>query len=202
MSLETIVSSFGLPGIAVGVALEGEGVAFFGGVLAHRELFPVEAAAFVAALGAALSDNLSFFAGRFAGRASLVQRALAGGTAGRLRAAFDRNPVKFILSFRFLYGARVASAMLIGTTTVAWGRFLPLNCLSSLVWAHIYVWLGYFGSVAIRRAFGQLELHRHLLIGIAAAAVVGIATLLARRFLARRTLPPPEAGISAGETGQ
>ena len=38
MSLESLISTFGAPAIFAGCALEGETVAFFGGVVAHRGL--------------------------------------------------------------------------------------------------------------------------------------------------------------------
>jgi membrane protein DedA with SNARE-associated domain len=197
VGLEGMVSTLGLPGIAVGVAIEGEGVAFLGGVLAHRGFWPVEAAAFAATLGAAVSDNAFFGAGRYSGRSRHVSRVLASGTVARLRAALDRHPDVFILAFRFIYGTRVASAVMLGTTAVPWSRFMVLNLVSVLAWAHLVTWLGYAGGVAIHRVLGHLEADRHMLVAVAGAIMFSALAFLLHRHFRRRRLPAA-GGVPGG----
>ena len=67
MSLEHLVQTLGLPGVVIGAALEGEGVAFLSGVFAHRHIFHFEAAALAVALGAVITDNVTFAIGRYGG---------------------------------------------------------------------------------------------------------------------------------------
>jgi membrane protein DedA with SNARE-associated domain len=149
-------------------------------------------------LGAALSDNASFGAGRYSGRAAYVRRVLGSGTVGRLRARLDRSPNLFILAFRFIYGARVASAMLLGTTEVPWTRFLVLNLVAVVVWAHLVTWLGYAGGAAIHRVLGQLEADRHMLVAIALAVVFSMLAWLTHRRFRRHRLPFAE-GTDGGD---
>jgi membrane protein DedA with SNARE-associated domain len=137
MQLEALVSTLGLPGLVIGSALEGEAVTFLGGAMAHRGLFPFEAAALAAATGAVLSDQTVFWAGRLFGRRAWVQQQLARGAVGRLRMRLEGSPDLFILGFRFIYGAKV------------------------LVWAHLWTAIGYGAGLAIERVFGRLPFHLH-----------------------------------------
>ena len=179
MSFEAIVESAGLPGVVLGTLIEGEAMAFLAGVLAHRHFFPFELAALAATLGAIIADNLVFALGRFGGQSRLAQKALAHGPVQRFTRALERHGVLAILGFRFVYGLKTAGAVLIGTTSIRWPRFAVLDALACLVWAHLFVALGFAASGAIHRLWGELELHKHL--GIALAVGLGAHLLWRRR---------------------
>lgn len=191
MSLEAIVSTWGLPGIALGAALEGDTVTFLGGALAHHGVFPYEAAALAAALGASVSDHLSFFAGRYLGRTELVGWVLRRGPVARLHARLNGNPTLFILAFRFFSGVRVPSAMLVGTTAIAWPRFSALNILAALIWAHVITALGYGAGSVLQSVIGHLPLWQHLRILLPVAVLLGLAMVVAGRRLRRRRAAAP-----------
>lgn len=167
MSLETLVQTLGLPGIAVGTVAEGDAVAFLGGVLAHRGLFPFVGVVLAAALGAALIDNVMFLVGRKAGNRAFVQKQLARGPVSALRARIERHPVTTILGFRFIYGMKTVGAILIGMTPISWLRFALLDVVATLLWATGFCALGFGVGGTIRSVFGHMELHLHL--GLAAA---------------------------------
>ncbi len=46
-------------------------------------------------------------------------------------------------AFRFVYGFRILTPLLLGASGVGWGRFTLLNCLGALTWATLVGCLGY-----------------------------------------------------------
>lgn len=173
MSLESVIQTLGLPGLTLGAVLEGETVAFLGGVLAHRHVYPFEAAVMAISLGAVIVDNLIFLIGRRARDNAFVERNLNRDAAQRFKAFFLRNQVLAVLVFRFLYGLKTAGAIAIGTTGISWARFAILDLIAVLLWSHVVVGLGYAASTAITAAFGDLKLHWHLAVALAIFLAVG-----------------------------
>ncbi|MEO9782426.1 MAG: DedA family protein [Sedimentitalea sp.] len=167
MSLETLVQTLGLPGIAVGTVVEGDAVAFLGGVLAHRELLPFVGVVLAAALGGAVIDNVMFLIGRYAGHRAIVRKQLARGPVPALQARIERHRVTTILGFRFIYGMKSVGAILIGMTPISWLRFALLDVAATLLWATVFCGLGFGVGGTIRSVFGHMKLHLHL--GLAAA---------------------------------
>lgn len=185
MNLEAAIAAAGLPGLVVGAALEGDTVAFLGGVLAHRGFFSPEAAALAVSAGGAVSDNLFFALGRRAGQGALARRLLSRRQVTALRTRLERAAVPATLGFRFVWGMKTAGAVLIGTTAMPWRRFLLLDALGAALWAHSLVWLGYLSGHAVAGIFGTLRLHWHL----AVAASLFVAASVALHLILRRRSP-------------
>lgn len=175
MSLENIVQTLGLPGVVIGTALEGEGVAFLSGVFAHRHIFHFEAAALSVMLGALITDNITFGLGRFGGRLKYVQKALTHQRVTRVREMIDRHQTKACLAFRFIYGLKTVAPLLLGSSSVSWARYALLDFMAVTVWAHLFVALGYFVGTAITQLFGKLKLELHTSIALVVFVVFALA---------------------------
>ena len=52
----------------------------------------------------------------------------------------------FVIGVRFMYGFRIIGPVLIGASRLPPSRFVPLNILGAILWATIFVMLGYFGG--------------------------------------------------------
>lgn len=182
MNLEHLIQSLGPWGMLVGTILEGDVVAFLGGVLAHRGLFPFEVAALAGALGAFIVDNLFFWVGRHMGQRAFVRRILEKPGVGIWHARLDRHPVLAILGFRYVYGMKTAGAVMIGTTRVSWARFAALNAVAVILWCNAFMALGYVAGTAIEAAFGRRHLALHLGLALAVFLVLAVGAFLwARR---------------------
>ncbi|MFD2175026.1 DedA family protein [Rhodobacter lacus] len=191
MSLETLITTLGLPGIFLGTMAEGEAVAFFGGVLAHRHFFPIELVSAVVTAGAISIDNLGFAIGRRAGQGAFVRRELKRGPVRALHGLLERHQVIALMGFRFVYGLKLAGAVLIGTSPVPWRRFAALDALACVIWAHLFCWLGYAAGGAITRMFGQLRLPPHLGVALTGFLVAAIGLHFLRQH--RRRLRDEES---------
>lgn len=186
MPLETLISAWGLPAIFVGSILEGEGVAFLGGVLVHRGLFAFEAAALAATAGAFVVDQTVFHIGRHSARVPFARRLLAKPVAQNVLARLERKPLLACLGVRFIYGMKTLGALALGASGIAPATYLLLDAISVTVWAHIVTALGYGASNGIETMLGKLSLHRHLAIAVAVLAAALIAAHFARRHYMRR----------------
>jgi membrane protein DedA with SNARE-associated domain len=186
MALETLLATWGLPAIFAGTIVEGEAVAFIGGVLAHRGLFPYEAAALAATGGAFAVDQAMFHIGRHSARIPFARRLLARPLADRALARLGQRPLMSCLGVRFIYGMKTLGALALGASGIAPLTYLVLDLISAAVWAHAVTALGFGASHGIEAMLGKLSLHRHL--AIAAVLVAGVVILadLARRRSARR----------------
>lgn len=197
MALEQVLADWGLPAIAAGSFLEGEGAAFMGGVLAHRGFFPFEAAALAAALGALCVDQAVFHIGRhltrFPRARGVLERPRTRKVAGWVRA----HPDLLCLSFRFLYGLKTVGALTLGAAAIPPVRFFALDLVGCLVWAHAVTALGFGAGHAVERVFGRIETHHHLVIALVLAAL-----LLGAAELLRRLWRPGSADASGGDVAR
>lgn len=186
MTLETLLTAWGLPAIFAGTIVEGEGVAFLGGVLAHRGLFSYEAAAVAATGGAIVIDQVMFHIGRHSTRIPFARRLLAKPLAQKALARLGQRPVLWGLAMRFVYGMKTAGALALGASGIAPLTYLILDLISATIWAHLTTALGFGASHTIEVLLGRLSLHRHLAIAIlVVVAATVLATLTHRRFARR-----------------
>jgi membrane protein DedA with SNARE-associated domain len=112
-----------------------------------------------------LGDTMRFWIGRRWG-ASLIRRfpKFERGSATVLRLV-DRHHLWMLLVHRYPPGLRALAGFAFGMSALSWLRFLPLNLLSSGLWAAIVVGVGYsfghlseqvLGQAASRFALGLL----------------------------------------------
>jgi membrane protein DedA with SNARE-associated domain len=185
--LENLINKYGLLAVFVGSGVEGETVAFLGGVSAHRDLLPYWAVAFVASLGSFIADQTFFLIGRCATWFPRVQKMTESPLGARVKAQFERHPVGFILAFRFVYGVRTISPIVIGLSGISVPIFVALNGIAACGWGIIITAAGYFFGGLVETLLGRFELHLHMIICLCTAVVpVAIATLWLRKSLMAR----------------
>jgi membrane protein DedA with SNARE-associated domain len=171
--LEGLIAKYGLLAVLVGAGIEGETVVFLGGVSAHRHLLPFWGVVVAAAAGSFVVDQIFFFLGRRANRLPLVQRLGSHAVAAKGKALLERYPTGFIIGFRFIYGMRTISPLIIGLSAVPAAKFVMLNAFAALVWGLLMSAAGYLFSNVLEALLGRLELHIHLIISLVFAAGVG-----------------------------
>jgi len=181
MTFIELVSQYGQVAIFLGSAIEGETVAFFGGVAARRAVISYPQAAVAASLGSFLADEMLFISGRYATHTSIVRRFAEISTARRITDLLEKHPAVFILSFRFIYGIRTVSPVIIGMSNVSTIQFVVFNAISAGVWGTTITGIGYFFGGLVERFFGRLGLYEHLAIGLLCAVLAALALALSCR---------------------
>jgi membrane protein DedA with SNARE-associated domain len=182
VTLEAILTQYGLAALFLGAGIEGETVVVLGGVMVHRGLIAYPAAIAAAALGSFIADQIFFALGRRFRDHRYVRRAQQKAAFRRAIDVFERRPVLFVFGFRFLYGLRTVSPIAIGTTELPASRFMAINALAAMVWATVFVTLGYLFGQGIEAAFGRVRDVGHVLVpALAVLLLVGLVAHLRHR---------------------
>ncbi len=139
----------------------------------------------VAALGAAIGDNIAFALGRRLGttRWAWMRRPRVAATFAHAERALEQRSAALILGARYIPVGRVAVNMSAGALRFSWRRFLPLSVVAGISWSAL--------SLAIGLLAGSWGTDQPLLsagIGIVVALVIGL--VIDRVTAARRRRAP------------
>ncbi|WP_102109339.1 DedA family protein [Oceaniglobus roseus] len=171
MTIDTLVSDYGLAAIFFGCFLEGETVAITGGVMAHKHLLVHWQVTAVAACAAELADSTVFLLARRYRDLSFVRRTLARPTAQRLIARVDRRPAPYAFATRFIPGLRIAGPMMLAQSRLGTPAYLAIALCAATLWSAIFTSLGVVVG-GLLRLLGAPHRAEHILVGAAAILVL------------------------------
>jgi membrane protein DedA with SNARE-associated domain len=185
--MEQLLAEYGAIAVFFGTLIEGEVSVTTGGVLAHKGLLSWAMVVFAGAAGSFLSGQGFFFAGRYFGGTAQVRRIMARPAFAHAAVVLDHHPIASIIAFRFLYGLRVLIPVALGSGQSSAATFMTINAVTAIIWSLLYSTAGYFFSHGVNWLFGELRVIEHLVLVIAAAALLfwGIARLVHRHIAAR-----------------
>lgn len=188
MSFEALVGQVGPLFLFVGSGTEGEAVAVAGGAMAHRGILPLWQVGLAVFGGSLVQGQALFLSGRYLREMAWVRDVTAKPAYGRVAQGLARHPIKLALSFRFLFGLRPLTPLVLGTSTVAALRFALLNVVGALIWATVFVGLSYVFGTGIERLFGRLPVHIHLTAVVVCAVVLLVGIWVWRRLNRKRSV--------------
>lgn len=176
----------------LGSLVEGESVVLTAGFLAYKgylSLFWIIMISFTATL---IADQASFYIGRYYGPNLLKRYPRLKGKVDRIFELLHKYNTGFILSFRFVYGLRVASPIVIGASGIDPKRFAILNFIAALIWAVLsccagYL-LGYLFADKIEIVMKKFIQYHNIGVGIIVALIVGIIVIRAfkKRYFSKK----------------
>lgn len=145
----------------------------------------------VAAIGAALGDNIAFLLGRRIGttRRGWMQRPRVRGAFARAEQALETRSAALVLGARYIPVGRVAVNMTAGAVRFPWRRFLPLSLVAGASWSTL--------SLAIGLLAGSWIEDQPVLsagVGIVIALLIGVVIDRVSAARRRRTTPAHLAG--------
>jgi len=157
MDPETLLHHFGYLAVFLGTFLEGETILVLAGFLASRGNLSVYLTLGVAASGAWIGHVFWFWLGRTHG--SRLVRRFPGfeRQIGRSLDLIERYGATAIFLTQYLYGLRIASAVVFGLSRIRQRTFLIVQAISCLIWACLIGLLGYFFGRAVERMLGEAE---------------------------------------------
>ena len=150
--MESWIARLGYLAVALGTLIEGETALIAGGVAAQRGLLELPLVMLAGFAGALVSDQAWFRVGERAGKRVLEKHPRAAAKAAAATRAMERWGALFVVAFRFVYGARTVSPLLLGAASYPRQRFLALNALGGALWAVLFGYLGFGGGAAFRQA--------------------------------------------------
>lgn len=187
--IEQLVREYGYWAVLVGTFLEGETILIAAGFAAQRGMLSLPLVLLIAAIGATLGDQTYFFLGRHRREWLLRRFPKIREKADRVYRLIEKYPDSVIIISRFIYGIRIPTPILMGTSRVAAWRFSFFNSLGAAIWATLIGGAGYLFGHAIDKVMGHVEkIQKHLILGILAAGLLGwlIHLVVARRRAARK----------------
>src|ERR1700722_16347978 len=115
--------------------IEGESVIFIAGFFAHEGYLSLPKLILVSFVGTLFADQALYFVGRHYGSSFIERFPSIEPRAAKAFQLLRRYDNIFILSFRFIYGIRIISPVVIGASGVGIQRFMILNFLAAIIWS-------------------------------------------------------------------
>lgn len=177
------LETYGYIAILIGTFLEGETIVIIAGFLAHKDIFNPVYIALCAFTGSFISDQLMFSLGRYKGMAVLNYFPRIKKNVRRANFLISKYETILILGFRFIYGVRNATPILLGAGKVHYLKFLTLNFIGGAIWAISFTAGGYY----MGEAFSRIK-DRYGPIGLVVfLAIIGILTFSFIRYRKKRS---------------
>lgn len=143
--------------VVAGALLEGELVLILAGAAAYHQYMSLPLVMLISFLGALLHDNLLFFIGRRFGTKLLNRESKWHNRINRVVSLIQKYDRYFIMSFRFIYGIRTLTPIVVGAGPIAFKRYFSLVAISAAVWAIIVSYAGYSFAMAIESIIHNFE---------------------------------------------
>jgi membrane protein DedA with SNARE-associated domain len=182
-SFLAFVHEWGYIAVFLGAIVEGETVILTASALAalgYLNLYNIMGITFCTTV---VVDQGLFLIGRRYGPAFFERFPKLRPRADRAFRLLHRFDKWFILSFRFIYGIRVISPIVIGAAGVEHKRFAPLNVLSALIWTTVSCYSGYMMGDVLERLLKNLEIVKHyVMIGLAIAVSIAAIYWIWKRY--------------------
>ena len=188
---------------SLGIPLPGEIVLVSAALLSsqHSDINPVVLGA-CASLGAVIGDSIGYAIGRKGGRpllawlANKFPRHFSEGHVATAERSFEKWGMWAVFFGRFIALLRIFAGPLAGVLRMPYWKFLIANVLGGVIWAG--------GTTAVVYYVGIVAedwLKRFSYFGLAAAVLVGLASMLivrrkAQKMTAKKSEPEP---VNAGE---
>jgi len=142
--------------VFLGSLIEGESVILMAGFLAHEEYLSLPKIIVISFVATLFADQVLYHVGRHYGNHVLDKFPAHRKQSDRAFYFLKKYDTLFLLSFRFIYGIRIISPVIIGTSGISILRFTILNLVAALIWS--------VGSCVIAYYFAHLIMEELTLI--------------------------------------
>lgn len=175
------------PGLAyfilfLGSLVEGESIVLTAGFLSYTGFLDLKWVMIIAFLATLFADQTLFMVGYYRGAKLLARHPNWENRVQKIFRLLHQYDVWFILSFRFIYGIRTLTPLVIGAAQINFKKFLILNLIAAILWTGIsctagYI-LGYFFADNIEDIFHKIGHYQKVgFFWVAGVLVVGGAVL-------------------------
>jgi membrane protein DedA with SNARE-associated domain len=155
MSLEALLHHYGYLAVFAGTFLEGETILVLAGFFASRGSLWLPLVLVTAAAGAYVGHVFWFWLGRSQGTRLVHRLPRFERQIARSLELVERHGAGAIFLTQYLYGLRIASAIVFGLSAMSRRKFLIYQALSCALWATLIGLLGFFFGRAVERVLGQ-----------------------------------------------
>ena len=179
----------------LGFFMPGESLVMVGGFFAAQGDLNPGLLIVVVAVAAMVGDNISFELGRHFGRGWILAHGARFGLRperlDRVDRFFDRHGGQAVFTGHFLHVLRALMPFVAGTRHMRYWRFLAYNSAGCVVWAAIFVYVGYFVGESWRVVEKWLGRAGALVAGVLLVAILA-GSIWRRRHAAPAAGVPPD----------
>jgi membrane protein DedA with SNARE-associated domain len=168
-------------GILIGIVLEGEMIMLSSVIAAHRGYLNLWIVIGIGFAGTLAGDWFYFFLGRKRGKNWLLKKQKIKLKVEKITQKLQKYPALVILSYRFLYGFRTFTPVIIGASQIKTLTFLSFSFVSTLLWCFVYGSLGYISGEFIKTRLAHIEDIELFIIGFLILA--GVLIYLLKRIM-------------------
>jgi len=159
-----------------GALLEGEAVLLLAGGSAYHGHINLYWVMVIAFLGALIHDHLLFFLGRHLGKKFFRHYPKINKKLRKISRLLKKYDNLFILGFRFIYGIRTLTPMILGTTSISTKKYSLMTFIAALIWATSVAYVGYSCALMIEAVSDNFNRYQKYLL-------VALITLLGGGFM-------------------
>jgi len=193
-----LLQDYGYWTLLIWTFLEGETVVIIAGALAQQGYMDPKLIALCAFCGSCSSDQCMFLLGKYKGPAVLTRFPRLARNAERAERLIRKYETPLILGFRFVYGVRNITPILLGINRVNHLKFLGLNIIGAGVWAITFTLGGLLFGRLFEHVMSQAS-HMALYLLAAIAAIAGLVWYIRQRRGKAESLRSGEESAAPGE---
>ena len=154
--MEQWILAYGYLAVFVCSCIEGEVGILLAGAMCKRGLMSASKVILVAFLGTMFWELCIFFIGRKWGNNVIEKFPKLRKRSKKAFEFLNKYDSLFIFSFRFIYGIRNASPLVIGAAGINPIKYAILNMFAAALWAVLFTSLGYAFSDGIHQVLGAI----------------------------------------------
>jgi membrane protein DedA with SNARE-associated domain len=143
--------------VIAGALLEGEVVLLIAGGAAYHGYVDLPLVMLISFVGAMIHDHLLFFIGRGLGARFFLKFPTFREKFRKVFDLFHKYHNYFILGFRFVYGLRTITPVIIGTSHIHLRKYSTLTLIAGIIWAISISYIGYMGAIALQAVIESFE---------------------------------------------
>ena len=185
-SVNQWIEQYGVLGVFLTAAAEGEIGVLIGGAMAHMGRLNPVMVALAAWAGSFISTEAFFYIGRSQRNGRWVRHVKQRRAFAKTLEWIEKRPRLFCFGYRFIYGFRVAGPIGISLSKIDGRTFAVINLFSALLWAIGATALGWWAGPTVFEKLGRwFDWHDLLIVGAGALGVLLIV------IVRRRMNPKP-----------
>lgn len=178
IDIAALLAQYGLLVLAIGCLLEGETVLVLAGLATHQGMLHLPQVFVIAVFFGWLGDQIFFWLGRWKGDAILLRFPSWARQKPRLDQWIHKYHAPVIIMVRFMYGLRAAGPVLIGHSGLCPWKFAFFNAVGALIWATIFITLGWMFGQAAEKVLTQINHWGHYVFYVGAIIILLVGFVL------------------------
>ncbi len=171
--------------IYFGVIIEGELALLTSTLAAQRGMLNFGLVTITAFMGTLTIDWLLFFGGKYFGVRLFHKFTKLNNQTAKPMIWIRNNPTWILISYRYLYGFRIVTLLILGMSNVPVKKFMVYSLVSIIIWTVLFSFLGYYLGELVSTFITQIE---NVLLYLVSGFLSAILILFLIKSLMRKVL--------------